>query len=119
MLSPGAIALGALLGLGGGVVGALPLLAVGVADTTSVGGQMVLISVGFAAQFLAGWVAAQIATSSGGINGGLAALLAYAIVAIIALASPDQPRLFTLGSGAIIALVLGTAAGVLAEARAS
>jgi hypothetical protein len=119
MPSPGAILLGALLGLGGGVVGALPLLGTGIADTHTIGGQMVLITVGFGAQFLSGFVAARLARSSHGLNGGLAALLAYLAVAMIALASPDEPSLFTLGSGAVIALVLGTAAGVLAEARSA
>lgn len=119
MLSPGSITLGALFGLGGGVFAALPLLALGVADTTTLGGQTVLIVVGFGAQFLAGWVAAHLAGVAHGTNGGLGALLSYTIVAVIALASPEEPSLFTLGSGAVIALVIGTAAGVLTALRSA
>lgn len=78
---------------------------------------MALILVGFASQFLAGWVAARLAATTRPTHGGLAALLAYTIVAVIALASPDEPSLFALASGAVIALVMGTAAGVLVEAR--
>lgn len=100
------------------MIAAIPLLAIGLADTTTVGGQSILIAVGFGAQFLAGWLSARLAGFAHGTNGGLGALLSYGIVAAIALASPDEPSLFAIGSGAVIALVLGTAAGVLAAARA-
>lgn len=119
-MHPGPILLGALIGIGGGVVFSVPLLALGIADTTTVGGQMVLITIGFGAQFGAGAAAAILAGgSSGGLDGGLAALVSFGAVAAISLASADEPSLFALGSGAVIALVLGTAAGVLVESRSA
>lgn len=117
MPSPGPIVLGALIGVGAGAIASLPLLALGVADTTTIGGQTVLITLGFAAQFVAGLVAAHLAGSARALTGGLAGLVAHLIVAIVALASPAPPSLVALASGAVVALVLGTSAGVLVEAR--
>lgn len=117
MINPGAIATGALTGLGAGVIGAIPLISFGWADTSTIGGQMLLICVGFAAQFGAGWVGARIAGRSEGLHGGLTALALHTIISFIALASRQDPSLFTVASGAVIALTLGTAAGVLVQAR--
>ena len=114
-MNPGAVALGALLGLGVGIIGAIPLLALGVADTATAGGQMVLIAVGLGAQFLAGWGAAHIAGFGHGLHGGLAALAMHAVVSFIALASTPDLSLLAVGSGSVIALAIGTAAGPSVE----
>ena len=62
-------------------------------------------------------MAARVAGRAEGLHGGLAALLLYAVVAVIALAAGEEPSLFTLATGAVVALVLGTSAGILAQAR--
>lgn len=116
MPNPGAIAVGAIFGLGIGVVAAIPFLAVGW-NTTTLHGQTVLILVGLAAQFVAGYVSARVASADHGLHGGLAALTLYAAVAVISLAAAQDPPLPTLVAGAVIALTMGTAAGVLARAR--
>ena len=118
-MNPGPIVLGALLGIGGGVALSAPLLALGVADTQTVGGQMILITIGFGAQFGAGAAAAVLAGDSHPLTGGLAALVSFSAVAAISLASSEEPSALALASGAVIALVLGTAAGVLVAARSS
>jgi hypothetical protein len=118
-MHPGPILLGALIGIGGGVVASIPLLALGVADTTTVGGQIVLITIGFGAQFLAGAAAAILSGGSGALDGGFAALVSFAAVAAISLASADEPSFLAIVSGSVIALVLGTAGGVLAESRSA
>ena len=101
------------------MIGAIPLVAIGVADTATLGGQMVLIAVGLAAQFAAGWSAARIARFGNALHGGLAALAMHAAVSLIALASTPDLSLLALGSGSVIALVIGTAAGILAQARSA
>ena len=116
MPNPGAIVVGAIFGLGIGIIAAIPFLAVGW-DTRSLRGQTVLILVGLAAQFVAGYAAARIAATDHALHGGLAALVLYTAVAFISLAAAQDPAIATLASGAAIALVMGTAAGVLARAR--
>lgn len=116
MPQPGAILVGATLGLGLGVIAAIPLLAIGV-DATTPGGQVVLLTLGFAAQMAAGYVAGRVARHDRPLNGGLAALTLFAAVALIAMAAAEEPSWGTLVVGAILALAGGTAAGVLAEAR--
>lgn len=116
MPNPGAIVVGAIFGLGIGVVGAIPFLAVGW-DASTLSGQTALILVGLVAQFVAGYAAARIASADHGLHGGLAALTLYAAVAIISLAAAQEPSTATLLAGAVIALTMGTVAGVLARAR--
>jgi hypothetical protein len=114
----GAIALGGVAGLSAGLVVAVPLLITGVADTGTFAGQAVLILLGFGAQLLAGFVAAAIAGRNHPVNGGLAALALFAVVSAISIATGSDPGGGTLAFSGVVALVLGTAGGVLAHAAA-
>jgi len=112
--NPGAILVGAILGLGLGAVGAIPLLTIGW-NTATATGQIALILVGLAAQFVAGYTAARLGRHDHELQGGLAALLLFSVIAAIALAAASNPSLATLTVGATIALVMGTLGGLLAR----
>lgn len=113
----GAILVGVVAGIGFLAVPAGLLLALGVADTGTLLGQTVLVAIGFVAQFLAGYVAARVASAGRPLTGGLTAVALYAAVGVISISAGDQPGALTLAVGAAVALLLGTSAGVLAESR--
>jgi hypothetical protein len=102
-------------GVGGLSLSAGVLLLLGFADTETVGGQTILILLAFGAQFLAGHVAARMATRARTLNGGLAGLALYLVIGFTSIATGEDPGVAALAFGAMIALVMGTAAGVLAE----
>jgi hypothetical protein len=102
-------------GIGGLALAAGILLLLGVADTKTAGGQAVLILLGFGAQFLAGYVAARVGTRARPLNGGLAALALYFVIAATSIAAGEDPAIAALVFGALIAVTMGTAAGVLVE----
>jgi hypothetical protein len=102
-------------GIGGLALFAGVLLVLGVADTDTVGGQTVLILLAFTAQFFAGHVAARVATRARPLNGGLAGLTLYFVIGFTSIAAGEEPGVAALAFGAMVALVMGTAAGVLAE----
>ncbi|MEX1207347.1 MAG: hypothetical protein WEE36_01890 [Acidimicrobiia bacterium] len=102
-------------GVGGLALFAGVLLFLGVADTDTVGGQTTLILVAFGAQFFAGHVAARVATRARPLNGGLAGLTLYLVIGFTSIATGEEPGVAALAFGAMVALVMGTAAGVLAE----
>lgn len=106
---------GTVAGIGSTAVPAGVLLLVGIADTSTFWGQSSLILLGFVAQFLAGHVAARVAGRSRPLNGGLAALVLYFVIATASIAAGEDPAIATLVFGAVIALTMGTAAGVLVE----
>jgi len=112
----GAVAIGALAGLGLGIIGAIPLLAGGL-DAGSVGGQSALILVGLVAQFVAGYLAARVAGRDLEVHGGLGALTLFGITGAVALGANQDPGAGTLVVGALTALVAGTLGGFLARAR--
>ncbi len=116
MPSVGAILMGAILGLGLGIVGAIPFLTIGW-DTSTVAGQISLILVGVVAQFAAGYAAARVGERDHELHGGLAALLLFAVVAAISLAAARDPSVVTLAAGGMIALMMGTLGGLLAHSR--
>lgn len=111
----GAVVVGGLLGLGAGAVVALPVLAL--ADPDTLGGQAVLILVGFGAQLAAGYVAGRFADRGPGVHGGLAGLGLFVVVAALSIAAGSDPAPFTLAAGGAVALLLGSTGGILAEAR--
>lgn len=102
-------------GVGGLAVPTGVLLLTGLADTDTIGGQTVLILLGFGAQFLAGYVAARIAAMARPLNGALAAVALYLVMGFTSIAAGEDPGVIALAFGAMVALVLGTAAGVLVE----
>ena len=114
----GAIVIGGLTGLVLGAVLAAILIAVGIGDTSTFGGQSALLLVTFLTQVVAGFVAARFAGFDHGPaqHGGMAAIALYGVVAAIAVAAGTEPSIGSLVFGAIVAVVLGTAGGVLAAA---
>lgn len=115
-LNWGAIAVGGIAGIGAAVILAIPVLVV--AGTDGFGAQALLILVGFVGQIIAGYVGGRFAGVDHPAHGGLAALLSYLVTAGIAIATGQEPAIVTLVFSAIVALVLGSAGGVLAAARA-
>lgn len=111
------VVIGALAGLAAGVVGAVPLLAFGIADTDTFGGQAVLILIGFTAQFIAGYTAARIAGYQHPLHGSLGSLTLFALVSGFSIVTGNEPPIATLIFGAVVAMVLGTAAGVLSSMK--
>jgi len=116
-LNWGAVSLGGIAGVGAGVVLAMPVVFTLGGD--AVAGQALLILAGFAGQFLAGYLAGAMAGADRAVNGGLAALGAYAATSGIAIAAGADPGFWVLAASAVVALVLGTAGGVLSTARRS
>lgn len=116
-LNWGAVAVGALSGMGAGAIGAVPLVALGLAETGTSSGQAVLILVGFAAQFVAGYVAGRLSGRAAPANGGVAALGQYLVMAIVAITAGADPSVATLAFSAVVALVLGSAGAVLAASH--
>ena len=83
-LNWGAISVGGIAGIGAAVVLAIPVLVV--TGTEGFRAQALLILVGFLGQIGAGFVGGLLASRDHPIHGGLAALMAYLVTAIIALA---------------------------------
>jgi len=113
----GAVLIGTIAGVGGVAIPAGIVLLMGIADTDTYRGQIILIALGFAAQFLAGHVAARIAPASRALNGGIAAIALYFVVAAISISAGEDPGPGALAVGAVIALLMGTTAGLLVESR--
>ena len=114
----GAVAVGGLAGLVAGAVLAGILVALGLAGTDTFGGQSVLMTVAFFAQVLAGFVAARFGGRhrSPALHGALAAPGLFGVIAAVSIAAGSEPSVATLAFGAIVAVVLGMAGGVLAAA---
>ena len=101
-------------GLGCGVLAAIPVFLFGGADVGDFAGQVSLILIGFAGQLLAGYVAARLAGFGDAAHGSFAGLGLFAVIAIMSIAAGQQPGVFTLAFSGAVALVLGSAGGVLA-----
>lgn len=114
-LNWGAISVGGIVGIGSAVILAIPVLLV--AGTDGFGGQALLILMGFVGQVVAGFVGGLLTSRDHALHGGMAALLAYLVTASIAVATGQEPPIATLVLSGVVALVLGSAGGVLAEAR--
>ena len=121
-LNWGAIAVGGIAGIGAAVVLALPIRLL--AGSEGFSALALLILAGFVGQLVAGYVGGRFAgpaahATEGGpaAHGGLAALLAYLVTAAISIATGQDPPVTTLVFSGVVALVLGSAGGVLAAAR--
>jgi hypothetical protein len=114
-LNWGAIAVGGIAGLGAGVVLAIPVIAA--MGSGGFGAQALLILVGFAGQLIAGFTGGRFAGRTQAAHGGLAALAVYLVTAAIAIASGADPGVGTLLFSGVVALVLGSAGGILAVGR--
>jgi hypothetical protein len=111
----GAVVVGGVAGLAAGILLAIPPLALGLADADEFSGQALLILLGFFAQLVAGFVAGRFAGFGEARHGGFAALGLYAVTAGLSIASGQDPPIGTLVFSAVVAMVLGTAGGVLAK----
>ena len=109
----GVVALGAMVGLGGGLVAFLVLGLIGIVGPEK--SPLPLIFLQFLTLFAAGYVAGRFSVASAPLHGGWAALLLFLIVGAISVAAaPGEigiPELILLG---VVATVLGTAGGALA-----
>lgn len=71
----------------------------------------------YLAMFAAGFVAGRLAGPAAMLNGGLAGLLVFAVSVAISIAGGSSPGLGSLLFLGVVAVVLGTAGGVLAAGR--
>ncbi len=109
----GAIVLGAMAGLGLSLSVFLVLAATGIVDDS--GEQAILVFVQFLGLLVAGFVAGRLGGGTPALDGGLAGMTAFVIAVAISVAAGAS-----LGVGAIVLLgvvaaVLGSAGGVLAQ----
>lgn len=112
----GAIALGAMTGLGAALMAFLILGVTGILDSTNAAIPVVFLQ--FLSQLLAGYVAARFAGRDAVIHGSFAALLLYLVGSTITLAAaPDAVGRVTLALFAVVAAVVGAAGGLLGDQR--
>jgi putative membrane protein (TIGR04086 family) len=112
----GAIALGAMTGLGAALIAFLLLGVTGVVDSANAAVPAVFLQ--FLAQLVAGYVAARFAGRDAFIHGSFAALALYVIGSTITLAAnPGEIGSLTLILFAIVAAVVGGAGGLLGDGR--
>ncbi len=109
----GAVLVGAMAGLGITSAVALMLYAIGVRDDAA-GGSVLLITSSFLGQLLAGYVAGRFAAPDEAFNGSQAGLALFAVTAALSLATGISLGFGVLVFGAVVAMVLGAAGGVLA-----
>ena len=112
----GAVALGAMTGLGAALVAFVILGITGIVDSSNAAIPVAFLQ--FLAQLLAGYVAARLAGRDAVIHGSFAALLLYLVGSTITLAAaPDAVGLVTLALFAVVAAVVGAAGGLLGDQR--
>jgi len=102
-------------GLGLGLVAFLFLVVVGVVDSDG-SGEIVLVVVQFASLGIAGYVAGRLSTRSSTFDGGIAGMLVFVVVTVISVAGGSSLGVAPLVFLGLVAAVLGSAGGVLAEA---
>lgn len=78
---------------------------------------IVLIFLQFLILVAAGFVAGRFAPHAAAANGGLAGMLAFLVMGAVAVASAQAPSTFELVALGVIAAVLGSAGGALADRR--
>ena len=113
-LNWGAVAVGAMAGLAGG------LLAFAVVGLVLRSGNdlLALIFLSYLAQLGAGYVAGRLASNDAVLHGGAGAMLLFLVTTMISLSiAPSRPGVASLAFNAAVAAVLGTAGGSLADSR--
>jgi putative membrane protein (TIGR04086 family) len=112
----GAVALGAMTGLGLALALFLLLGATGVLTEDNAAVPLVFLQ--FLAQSGAGYLAGRFAGRDGVLHGSLAAIALYLVGSTLTLAAaPDEIGVATLILFAVVAAVVGSAGGLLADAR--
>lgn len=114
-LHGGAIVIGGVVGIAVAALGVVAVTLLG-GGTPGTGLQIFLILIGFAGQTAAGFTAGTVAGSRHATHGALASAMSFLALAAIALASQVDPGLPSLLVGVAVALVIGSAGGVLAAA---
>jgi hypothetical protein len=108
------VALGAMAGLG---LALAAFLLLGITGAIDAGGAVALAFLQFLAQFAGGYVAGRLAGHDGVLHGSLAAIGVYLIGSTLALATaPDAVGPVSVLFFAVVAAVIGTAAGLLSDA---
>lgn len=102
-------------GLGGGLIVFLVLRVVGVIGSD--GNPIVLIFLQFLSLVIAGYVAGRFTSPNPLLNGGMAGLVLFLIVAAISIAASARLNPFELAFLGLVAAVLGSTGGALAEWR--
>ncbi len=116
-LNWGAIALGAMAGLGLALLAALFLVGTGLADYFV--GAALLIFLQYSSQVGAGYLAGRLASSNRVLHGGMAGIALAALGAVVGMSfNSTDSRLGLIILGLVIAAVSGSAGGALAEHRA-
>ena len=110
----GVIGFGALTGL---VASFAAFLILGIAGAVSTDQTGPLLVVVYASQLLAGFVAGRFAMKDGALHGGLAGLGLFAVAAALAVAGGTDPAIATMFFSLVIASVIGSAGGLLADWR--
>lgn len=114
-ISWGAVALGAMTGLGAALAVFLVLGITGVLNEDNAAIPAAFLQ--FLGQFGAGYLAGRFAGRDGAIHGSLSAIAIYLVGSTLALAAaPDTVGAATLLVFAVVAAVLGSAGGLLADA---
>ena len=112
----GAVAVGAMTGLGVALMAFLILGVTGIVDSANAAVPVAFLQ--FVAQLIAGYVAARFAGHDAIIHGSFAALLLYLVGSTITLAAaPDAVGLIPLALFALVSAVVGAAGGLLGDRR--
>ncbi len=113
-LNWGAVAVGAMAGLAGGLVGFVVIGFLVSADND----LLALIFLSYLAQLGSGYVAGRLAPDEAVMHGAGAAILLYLVTTTISLAIvPSRPGVVSLAFNGTVAAILGTAGGSLADSR--
>lgn len=111
-LNWGAVILSSMAGTGAG----LALLAVVSGLSSSVGSIAVLIFAQYLIQFATGFLSAHFAVQEPLLHGAAASLLLFAVATVLALAlDASRPSMWFIAFSALVAAILGSAGGSLAE----
>ncbi len=110
-----AVLFGALTGLAASLAVFVVLGVVGVIDTARDSIPLILLIYG--GQFLAGYIGGRYAATNAALHGGLAALGLFFLTSAFSVAAGNDPALATIVVSLVVAAVIGTAGGALAEGR--
>jgi hypothetical protein len=111
----GAVLVGGIAGLIGGIVVVGPPFLSGLVDTRTFGGQAFVTLVGFAAQVLAGAVAARVAGGRAALHGGLAGLVLVGVLSSFSYVAGRETSMGALAFVLAVGTILGAAGGVLVD----
>lgn len=105
---------GALTGLATSLAAFLILGISGVINSAQSGALFLVV---YTSQLLAGFVTGRFTAQAPAFHGGLAALLLFVVTSSFALAAGADPTFATVVTSVIVAAVIGSAGGALAEWR--